>query len=736
MESSSVSRWGFEALSDALPTQSGFRCRARMFGGDGPSGVIWLSCAESLERGDVVWGVGRYAPNADDEWGRASRMQGVWGSVRLVVIQSRARVGGPSGILLNLRRAIRQVLDPKGSDGRAVLAGCLIADRRFLVERDLDDLFAQCGVAHLVAVSGSHLVVVSSFVARALDRLRLEPTMRVFVLIALTGAFVVLCGAPASAVRAWLMSSLADGGRLLGRRGDAVSSVSVVALSMTLMDPALSGQAGFLLSVTCVLALSLYSRYVAYLIGLLLPDVRLPRSVPSEVRIRLRSCHKDVVDGIAASLVCLVASLPLVMSMKGSVSLVGPLLGLPLSALISLGMSAGLAGACLSAVFPAGRVSLSLAEAFVTLALRLMGVASQAPLTSIVLGTSTDAVTLTVLLLAVAVLVVWPLPTARTMRTVLFLLLGLAVNFALLWTVFAPARICVLDVGQGDAILVQDGWHAILVDTGPDGSVAKALARKHVLRLDAVVLTHLHDDHYGGVDDLVGVVPCGRVIVAQGVAVNVPPDLEEGIRHLTGKPCEEVSYKDVIRVGGFALEVVWPHGAVVGDANPDSLILAVSYQGKSGTMSALLTGDAEEEELDGLIASGDLPDVDVLKVGHHGSETSIRLDQARLLDAELAVASAGKDNSYGHPKEECVQNLTEAGTRFLCTIDAGDVEIRPTSTGVACLTTKGGYRPSSTMSFVKVMSGSAPLLRSRSQRAQAPRTCSRLPAPNLRAQPR
>ena len=140
------------------------------------------------------------------------------------------------------------------------------------------------------------------------------------------------------------------------------------------------------------------------------------------------------------------------------------------------------------------------------------------------------------------VLVVWPVPSGRMVRRVMAIMAGGAVACCLMWTVFAPARVCVLDVGQGDAILVQDGWHAILIDTGPDDSIARALVRKHVLRLDAVVLTHLHDDHYGGVDDLVGVVSCREALVAEGVAENVPPDLAEALRNLTGGYYEELSY--------------------------------------------------------------------------------------------------------------------------------------------------------------------------------------------------
>lgn len=736
MESSAVSRWGFEAVSDALPTQHGFRCRAKAFRDGAPTGCVWLSSSEQLERGDVVWGVGRFAANANDEWGESNRMQGVWGSVKLVMVRSRSHVAGAATLPLELRKAVRTTLDPSRTEGRAILAGCLIGDRRYLVERHLDQLFARCGVAHLVAVSGSHLVVVSSLLTQVFKRMRARPAVRAFLLLALTGCFVITCGAPASAVRAWLMSALSDGGRLLGRRGDALSSVCLVALAMALVDPSLSGQAGYLLSVACVIALALFSSYFSYLLDVALPGVWVPRTVPSEVRIRLRSLRRDVVRGLSASTVCLVATIPLVTQMTARISLVGPLVALPASALLTLAMSLALVGSCCSCIPACGTALIDWADLLLGLSLGLMRCLSRMPLATVAFKPDQKLAATALVLVAAALVVTWPVPSKGVARGLLLSPPCLGCALILAWTVCAPTRVCILDVGQGDAILVQDGWRAILVDTGPDGSVVSALSRKHVLRLDAVVLTHLHDDHYGGVEALVGSMPCAQVFVADGVAEYVPPELAEDIVDLTGKPCAELSYGDVLKVGRFALEVIWPHGPVAGDTNPDSLMMVASYQSGEETLSALLTGDAEWEELGSALATGDVPDIDVLKVGHHGSDASIRPEQAAALRAEVAVASAGKGNDYGHPKEECVKVLTDAGALFLCTADSGDVDLRPSRSGIRCLTTRKGYgRPSSTTSSVKVMSGSAPLLRARSQRAQETRPLSRLPGANLRAQP-
>ena len=236
-------------------------------------------------------------------------------------------------------------------------------------------------------------------------------------------------------------------------------------------------------------------------------------------------------------------------------------------------------------------------------------------------------------------------------------------------------------MGQGDAILVADGSAAVLVDTGPDGAVSQALARQGIVHLDAIVLTHLHDDHVGGVDDLVGRLGCERVLVARGVAGEVSGDLARGVRQLTGRDAEEISYGDTVRAGSFSLRMVSPTKQVDGSENADSVILALSYEQGGRTLTALLTGDAERDETGACLARGDVGDIDFLKVGHHGSEISVTTEEAEILDPEVSVASAGEGNRYGHPNEKCVSALEGAGSVFLCTKDVGCVTVRPGEKG-------------------------------------------------------
>ena len=146
----------------------------------------------------------------------------------------------------------------------------------------------------------------------------------------------------------------------------------------------------------------------------------------------------------------------------------------------------------------------------------------------------------------------------------------------------------------------------------------------------------------------------------------------------------ELSEGDELSVGGFACTMVWPEGPVEGTENEDSVALAVSYDSGGCALDMLLAGDteiAQEERYAGRVG-----DIDVLKLGHHGSAASIDAALMAQMRPELAIASAGEGNSYGHPTKECIDTVEASGARFLCTIDVGDVTVRPARGGFSVST--------------------------------------------------
>lgn len=690
LASSSVSGWRFELVGDMSPTTTGaWRGRARAEG-EACSGYVWLTSPDELLMGDRIRGVGRFLPNADDEWGRSSAAQGLSGSVRVVLATERDEPEGLALLARRVRWAALDVLRPGESDSGALLAACVCGYAPPMRVRGLSEEFSRAGISHLAAVSGSHLALVASCVSAVLEGLCLGPRVRSVASILVTGGFVLLCGLPVSAVRAWVMACVSQVVALSGRRGHQLSSASLVGLGMALLDPSLSGQLGFLLSVSSVVGIGLFCPYARFALGeaaLALGSMgagAAGRGVPrplGQALGRLGRVGRGALDALAVCVVCQASTFAIGASSFGSVSLVAPLANLLAAPVLGILMPLGLAAGVASPAPVAADVLARLAGAVAQPLLAGVSWLSSLGLASVPVSVDLGLALLVTVLLSAVLLVAWPRPSGRLLAggTLVALALAGAVLLRLRW--LAPPRVCVLDVGQGDAILVQDGGSAILVDAGPGDAVGAALARNGVLHLDAVLVTHLHDDHYGGLSTLGPVLSGGEVLFGQGVSGSLTDEVKCELSALAPGSVSEVSHGDVLRVGRFSLRVVSPLGSSDGSQNADSVQLALSFEDGLRSLSGLLTGDGEKDELAAELGRGDVGDVDFLKVGHHGSAVSLGEAEARALSPEVSIASAGANNRYGHPRQECVDVLEKAGSAFLCTMDVGDVTVEPGELG-------------------------------------------------------
>lgn len=140
-----------------------------------------------------------------------------------------------------------------------------------------------------------------------------------------------------------------------------------------------------------------------------------------------------------------------------------------------------------------------------------------------------------------------------------------------------------------------------------------------------------------------------------------------------------MAYGDTVDIGAFRARVMWPFGTVDGEGNEDSLCLLLSYAQEGKSLRVLLTGDAELDQEREFVR--EVGDIDVLKLGHHGSKVSVDTDLLETLKPELSIASAGEGNRYGHPSDTCIGAVRDAGGAFACTIEHGDITITPTAKG-------------------------------------------------------
>lgn len=689
---SPVSSWELEMVSDMSGGDGSWRGRARARGPQGHEALVWVTSSVRVGRGHRFSCVGRFSAAGEDEWGRSSRVQGVCGTVRAFRVEDRGLGGGLSGMLTGFReKALAALLCEDGADApRAVLAGVVCGYSPAAREAGLDKEFAACGASHMVAVSGSHLVLIGAMAEGVLSRARMRRAARFVAHAAFTGLFVLFCGSPPSAVRAWFMSLASSGSELAGRRGHGLSSAAAAGLVMTLLRPTCAGDLGFLLSMSCVAAIGLFGAYAKHVVLVTAGTPTAPRALPPAARAALRSLRRSSLDAISLTLVCQIGTIALTVPAFGTFSVVAPAANVPLSLLFAPTACAGALAVAAVPIPWLRPILLGIAELPATALVCVLKMISSLPVTSVCVDVDPGALLAATVAAGIALLIFWPGVSRRAllgMCAAALLVLGAS---DVRWRYFAPARICVMDVGQADAILVSDGASTLLVDAGLDNRVAAALSRNHTRHLDAVVLTHLDEDHVGGLDDLVGVCSVGEVYVAEGVAGLMGDELKSTVERLCGHGPRELGYGDVISCGGFTARVVWPQEPVEGsDGNADSVVLSVLYDVGGRSLSALLTGDAEREQTGEVLAAGDVGDIDFLKVGHHGSAVSVSAEEAKALSPEVSVASAGEGNRYGHPRAECVDALEAAGSCFLCTIDAGDVVVYPGATGPRVSTQRG-----------------------------------------------
>ncbi len=693
--SRAVSAWSFRVETDPQESSTGrWHFEADVLDADGRwAGRVWVDVAASAALDDegapalppmgaVVGLVGTWEGlDLADEFDASLAKRGVATRVSAVRCAETGFQEGLVGAVRALRGRLVGALDPYSGEARALTAGVVCGMQAALAGFEASDDFADLGLSHLVAVSGSHLAVFAALVAALARRSHTRPAARLAVTGTLLALYVVFTGLQPSAVRSWVMAVLALGAAVAGRRAHAASAVAVAALAMLLVQPSCAANMGFTLSVLSVVGLTVFAGIAGAWARALLP-ARLPGQVS---------------EPLALTTVAQAFTLPVTLPAFGTLAVLSPLANVVAGPLVSALLVAGLACVPLAAALPWTGALLLPCDLLAGATCRLAALMAAAPVA--VLTVDAQGPSLFCLLGAVcaAVYLVWPAPSRRVAACVLGAALLVGGCLYVSWRLFAPARIVVLDVGQGDAILVQDGAGALLVDTGPDDAVCYALAREHVVHLDAVLLTHTDADHAGGLDDLAGRVPVDCVVVAEGVARAVgdeDADLWAAMGEVAGGDVREVSAGDVLTVGGFELEVVWPRSPVAGDENEDSVV-AVARWGADGSgrrMSVLLTGDAEDSVVGPLAASGAVGQVDVLKVAHHGSAASTSQATLTILDPAVAVASAGEGNRYGHPTEECVSTLEASGALFLCTAGCGDVELRPARDGVevSCARARAG----------------------------------------------
>ncbi len=579
------------------------------------------------------------------------------------------------GMILSVRNRAIDGFEAIGGEDAAVrepaafLAAISCGYRSDLFDSSFYDAVKKCGLAHLVAVSGAHLVVVSSFVSSLLVALRL-PRRAVFGVSAITiFAYLVLAGCPVSALRATAMSLVGSSSFLSGRRPSSLNALGLCALMLILLSPQTALSVSFLLSFASTAGIVLFSSYIAYALRVLVRNMPLLLAGPLSLT-------------IASNLVCLPISISLFSQLPLVALFANVVCGLAFTPLCLVALLYGLVAALLpSLACSASGLVVVPTKVFCAL---VRGI-STLPYSCIPITCDWALAVVLALGLPFLFWVFWPKITRSRAFAATFCTFSVLLLFVFVIPIDAGTRIVMLDVGQGDAFLVQSKGSTLLIDTGnQDKRLLEALARNNVRKIDAVLVTHADDDHCGSLKALSASVSVDNIILASDALESNEANYQklQKAAAASAQSILTVEVGDTLRIGDIALRVVWPKGFANKGGNADSVCcMAFADIDEDGIADyrALFTGDAETTELEQIVKEGDIADIDILKVPHHGSKTGINDDLARRLSPKVALVSVGAGNRYGHPNDEVMTSLENAGSQIMRSDEQGDVSCRMTA---------------------------------------------------------
>ncbi len=555
-------------------------------------------------------------------------------------------------------------LPPAGSRGEAFdrnvrgPLSALLLGRTSELDRGMVARYRRGGLYHLLVVSGLHVVLAAGLVLAALSLFRTGGKRRDAILFAAVFLFVLVGGANPPAVRAGIVFAIFLACRLFERPITAGQAIGLSAVLLLLFAPDQIYSIGTVLTFAAVAGIALFTQPIRRL---------LPRR------------PRWLFEGLAAALAAEVATAP-ILFWRFNIVAAGAWLTAPLSvplsgALIALGalllffFAFGLFPAPLVALFALG------SRALETLAERAAGIAYLRPTPPL------WAVLLVAALTLVAALARrrWKVAVAGS-ALLLFAFLALRPGDS------GPARgfsLEALDVGQGDALLLRWGRHAVLVDGGgPFDLDARDFGRTRLLpklldrgvtRLDGVLLTHPHPDHALGLFAILQELPVGALWRSTGQDEGGLFAALEAVARERNVPVVTLKTGQALKWRSARLTVLHSGGLLRKKDGINNQSLVALFE--RDRRRALLTGDIGAATEEALLARGALRPAHVLKLAHHGSRTSTIPGFVSAVAPKAALLSCGRQNRFGHPHAETLETLSRFRIPVFRTDVCSDVKI-------------------------------------------------------------
>jgi len=525
------------------------------------------------------------------------------------------------------------------------------------LDQDLKESYKKVGLAHLLVASGTQVSILIGVCLMLIRIFRVPVGWGVITASFLNILFALMTGCGPSILRAAIMGEVTLLGLLFNREGEIYTSLSLAALILMIVDPLIIFDIGFQLSFTATWAL-------VYLAPVL---------------------EKKIPPLLAISAAPILATTPITLYNFNQLSPSALLVNTIVMPWVEILTVLGFASTALGAIFlPVAAVLNGTLLLILKLFNEIVYTFSAIPGACLYL----PAPPLLVIGLYYAILIA--MVEGRLKKEYLFRI-GLALAVIGLWAaLFSPLLaakelvVSVIDVGQGDSILVQSpSGKTLLIDGGPKYKRSDAgrrfvlpyLHKKGINKIDILVLTHPHDDHVGGLPSVIKDMPVG--LVFDSGQIHTSQSYLDFLKLIYDKkiPYKVAREGQELDLGGGVLgQIINPSESFIEDSalNNNSVVIRLIY--KDATV--LLAGDLEKAGEERILGMGWDIKSSILKVGHHGSRTSSSLEFLQKVRPKVALISAGAKNKFHHPHPSTLARLGDLGIRVFRTDLSGTVTIR------------------------------------------------------------
>ena len=563
----------------------------------------------------------------------------------------------------SLRRSILECIDAVFPEDTAGFAKALLLGDTSQIDYATRRNFQTSGISHVIAVSGMHVSILFSLVYLLCGKKRiLTALIGIPVLI----LFAAVAGFTPSIVRACIMQSLMILALLLKREYDPPTALGFSVLVILMVNPMSITSIGLQLSVACMIGIFAFSSRIS------------TRLLGSRAGEKGRSLKKRMLRWLVASvsitISTMITTVPLCALHFGMVSIVGVLTNLLAVWVVSF-IFYGIMLSCILGLIwlPLGMGLAWLVNWPIRYVLFLSGFLGKLPVAAVY--TQSVYVVIWLVFSYALLLLLWINGRKHLKITSACIAAGLVIALALSWLEprLDNCRVSVLDVGQGQCILLQSGEEHYLVDCGSErvntaaDAALNLLASRGIFHLDGVILTHYDGDHASDVVNLLHQIPVHALYLPDLHDTN---SLREQIQSTYAGPIHWIAkdYQISLHAGNITL---FPSQIT---ANDNESRMCVLYQPLN--YDILITGDRSARGERELIRHTSLPKLELLVAGHHGAKNATGVEILTVTQPDVVAISVGKDNHYDHPSRETLQRLSRCGCKVVRTDEQGTVEFR------------------------------------------------------------